>query len=425
MPFAPRESKVASRNEIKRRKHARLKRIEQERQAHRAAERRYAMALEHIVAALGLSDLFRSLPVSERRALALFRFRAIRVEPAQGVKIPRRVLDYLRKFISIGAKISMVEITPGKGKVSLEDYITAGRALIAYAKTPGNDDVSEDVLLFRNQLIAIDHDPKNEGTGPLLQFMIIVQIAGMTVSRVNQTMYYLMPSVHDEGSGLARRVSTVLFIHQVKPEAMNVVIEGKPRPAWRVGWPLAGTGMRWATLSARDLGVDSALADIPMKVYIQSHALIRLMQRVDTLDYISQHSGIFSACDKKEVVTLPDNRALVAFHVNGKKLGYFFAEIVTGIVVFRTFLFVTNSGTPEGDRLDHELRIGKIEKEFLHIDTLSAFVKTDMMLDARVVDVFERVGLGHLCNLDPEQFGKRSPLATGYAADFVKFMGLG
>ena len=93
-------------------------------------------------------------------------------------------------------------------------------------------------------------------------------------------------------------------------------------------------------------------------------------------------------------------------------------------MVFRTFLFITNSGTPEGERLDHELRVGKIEKEFLRIDTLSAFVRTDMTLDARVVGVFKRVGLGHLCDLDPDLFGKRSPQATGYAADFVKYAGL-
>jgi hypothetical protein len=34
------------------------------------------------------------------------------------------------------------------------------------------------------------------------------------------------------------------------------------------------------------------------------------------------------------------------------------------MVLVKTFLFITNSDTPEGDRLDKELNAGKIEKEF-------------------------------------------------------------
>lgn len=98
---------------------------------------------------------------------------------------------------------------------------------------------------------------------------------------------------------------------------------------------------------------------------------------------------------------------------------------IKGVAVVRTFLFITNSGTPEGDRLDNELRLGKMDKEFLQIDKLSMFVRTDLTLDQRVRDVFDRVGLGHLCRLDPERFGNRTKGATGYARDFVKYMGLG
>ena len=415
---------MAGKNEIKRRKHARLRRREQERQAHRAAERRYVEALQNVLNALGSADSFRSLPEKERLILFKLRFRSIRIMPAEGTKVPRRVLEYLRIFISKMVRYKTVEVLPGLGKVSLEDFLTAGWTLGSYVMDSIKETVPEAVQSFCCQLLPFAQTIGKPGTKPTIELMMIAHAAGFRVSRVNQTMYYLMPHFHSEGEGLSLRLSTALIVHQVKPEAMDVVIEGKSRPVWRVGWPLAGSGMRWAALSGRDLGVGGALADLPMKVYIQSHALIRLKQRVDPLDNICQHSNIFYACQDKEVVALPDSRALVAYYAFKKKLGYFMAEIAGGIVVFRTFLFITNSGTPEGERLDHELRVGKIEKEFLRIDTLSAFVRTDMTLDARVVDVFKRVGLGHLCDLDPELFGKRSPLAIGYAADFVKYMGL-
>jgi hypothetical protein len=106
------------------------------------------------------------------------------------------------------------------------------------------------------------------------------------------------------------------------------------------------------------------------------------------------------------------------------KIGYFVAEVAEGVVLIKTFLFITNTGTPEGDKLDRELNAGKLEKEFLKLDRLSTYVNSDLPEDHRIREIFGKAGLGYMCNLDRNKYSYTKTLLKGYAADFVKYMNL-
>ena len=161
-----------------------------------------------------------------------------------------------------------------------------------------------------------------------------------------------------------------------------------------------------------------------MDVYVQSHALIRLRERIDTVDHPSLHFTLALSVYKKQISILHNGKSLLAYYHIKHKLGYFLLDVIDGVVVMRTFLFITNSGTPEGDRLDRELNIGKLEKQYVGIDKLSSFVGSDLMMDERVKNIFDKVGLGHLKDLDPAFYDRKGIREKGYAADFVKYMNI-
>jgi hypothetical protein len=415
---------MASKSEAKRRKRLRLRRQQEAHLTQLEAERRYRESLQRVLNALEMPDLFRNLPKKESMALLMARFHPPRIDPAEGTRVPRRVMEQVRKQFSILLKAFTLPVMPGYDSVSLEDFSTAGYALAAHSKLklPRS---SGALLSMLEQLRPFSQYMDSSNDECMRWLKLAATAACMSINRVNQTMYLPTPRFDSHRLGLALQCRVSMRICPVKPESRVVSMDGKPRPACRIGLAVAGAGIRWAATTPAELGSTSDFADLPMQACIQSHALSRLRERLDTCNLGTIHSELFFAFEKKQFAPLANNRALAAFEVFGEKVGYLLVEIVDGAAVVRTFLFITNSGTPEGTRLDHELRVGKMEKEYLQIDRLSAFVKTDLPQDQRVRNVFERVGLGHLCRLDPKLFGSREPNATGYAKDFVKYMGLG
>lgn len=412
---------MASKNKMKRKKRAQRRQRNQKHLRQLAKANEHYEAIQRVLTALELPDLFNQLPGKVRVYLIKYRMRSIRLELADGVKAPRRLLNLMRLMIATLLKEDMVPVMPGYGKVSLEDYFTAGFTLKFF--TTLDRKVSDpSVLRAQKQLLPFAETVGKAGTKPMIQFLTYAHTIGSIFSRVNQTMYYLVNDLYLKDLGYDIRMSASLVLHRVKAEIKKVVVDGKPRPAYRVGWTLAALGMQWTKLTARDLGKNGTMPDLPMDVYIQSHALIRLRQRLDTMGHSSMHMGIDRAFKEKEITPLSGNKALVAYYHWSVKLGYLLVEIVEDIVLVRTFLFITNSGTPEGDRLDKEFSVGISDKKFLAIDKLGTFVKSDIMQDEIARNIFIRAGLEDLCNIDPKKFGNKDPLIEGYATDFVKYM---
>jgi len=72
-------------------------------------------------------------------------------------------------------------------------------------------------------------------------------------------------------------------IHIVIPERIRIKTDGKMRPATRLCWARAYTGILLPFLKPSLLGIDAGISDDPMPVYIQSHVLRRLHERIDSI----------------------------------------------------------------------------------------------------------------------------------------------
>ena len=95
---------------------------------------------------------------------------------------------------------------------------------------------------------------------------------------------------------------------------------------------------------------------------------------------------------------------LIPYSIYGCKVGYFCCEIIDECVVIRTFLFVTHSDTPEGDKLKEICGLEKDDVGYWKIDRLSTFMNIDAEKYPRLRNLFTRAGCGDLFNLRDDHF---------------------
>ena len=188
-------------------------------------------------------------------------------------------------------------------------------------------------------------------------------------------------------------------------------VEGNRRTGFRYGFPLSeGKENLWLTLPARFFGItEQEMLD----VYIQSHALIRLMQRVDTIPFgIAFALSTFELKDKPKVRKVGSNSFLIDVVIKNLKVGYFVACLVGNAVLIKTFLFVTSSASPEGRKLDALTGLKKLDKQFLGIDRLSTYLALDINKSPELISIFQEAGLEELLRINKEMFTALSALLT-------------
>lgn len=188
-------------------------------------------------------------------------------------------------------------------------------------------------------------------------------------------------------------------IYTETPEIINVEVDGAVRPASRVGWAFSHTGPEWLSLKPSLLGVKSPFAEIPLNVYIQAHALNRLSERIDCFWTGYAQVNMYASLRNPKLAYDVNHNLLIEYTFFGTKAGYFRADIVNGIILIRTFLFVTNNGTPEGQLLEKNTGLQKLDKKYLNIDKLSTFMNSDLDKNLEVQKIFKSAGCQCLIDL--------------------------
>ena len=175
--------------------------------------------------------------------------------------------------------------------------------------------------------------------------------------------------------------------------------------------------LKWATIKAVDIGASNSLGNFEMDVYIQSHALERMKERLDSYKFNEENLFFFLSVSKPVIIQNSNGQYLLIYGEPDKRIGYFVIEPVEGVALLTTFLFLTNDGTPEGEKLRALAGIEKTDKKYLKIDRLSAFAQSDIEQNEAAKHLFLKAGCGSLFDLffhiDPdrsEQFNRADTL---------------
>lgn len=111
---------------------------------------------------------------------------------------------------------------------------------------------------------------------------------------------------------------------------------------------------------------------------------------------------------------------MVSFYLLGMKLGYFIVEAREGIVTIRTFLFLTNDGTPEGDKLRKHLGLAQEDKQYTGLDRLSTFLLSDIRKDQELCEVLHKTGCGVLLDADLQRMARAGKVQQTRSAASIR-----
>ena len=153
------------------------------------------------------------------------------------------------------------------------------------------------------------------------------------------------------------------------------------------------------------IGPDAKIYD----VYITQHCVNRLVERLDCLDRFllcfNIQNIIISFLATGGEFSLEGG--LMDYYISGIKAGYLVYEIIDDCIIMKTFLFITNQGTPEGNKLRRLLHLTTDDAKYWHIDQLSTFINSDIYDDPRLKDVFAE------CNCDRLDILRRCRIQQG------------
>ncbi len=288
-------------------------------------------------------------------------------------------------------------------QVLLSEFCTAGFTLyqmLSWAKLNDKGDETEAdfewVKEFIKRLDIVLTDVLCSKALKLLQ-----ELANYICTPKNNAEDYLhWFTVQDKPKGKGSQSLIVLDINRRKADTRYFEIDGQRRMAHCVSWATSQHGFIEMKVSLSDIGIKNNIEDKDVKVYIQKHALRRLEERIDCFHPEGIHISLFASFLKPELVKTTKNRMLFAFRLSNTKVGYLSAEYIDDAVLIHTFLFITNNGTPEGQKLTELTGLGKLDKKYLAIDKLSSFIKSDIGKNEKLKTIFEKAGCSCLIDIE-------------------------
>lgn len=217
-----------------------------------------------------------------------------------------------------------------------------------------------------------------------------------------------------------QRIVVNAEISGIPAEKCMLKLNGHNRPAFRLATE-QGHILKWISIDPQILGDFYKGHRRELDVYIQSHALQRLKERLDLLDQGTINYTLWINTQNIEHFEVYNNYLLLPFKLYDIKVGYLVANIRDHKLLFRTFLFVTHNCTPEGDQLKTLTGLEKQDINYWRIDRLSTFIALDEQKHEDLIRLFEQAGIGELSQLKDKKFNVES-MQTSHLDGFMEYI---
>ncbi len=377
---------------------------------------------------LGIPQVYQAITADELDHLYFLRFQSIRVIPAAGCIVPENVIKTAKVVADYFVKAQKVPVLKDRSlAISLHDYFTVFVTLTIFA------DRLRDKPPHPKHTIIIDaFEPFGYPDNELFDEAAIIlrdtfHIIQNFESDLRQRIYWMVNTRPTEYCGKGGMYS-FLEVHSDVPERRSFMIDGHSRPAFRIGWGEWHDKVCfvYASVTPEQLGIRMHSKDLLLPVYIQSHAIQRLFERLDTiipgLIFLYLNNTV-----KFHLKVQRDSHGNILFEMllGDHKVGYLLADIIDSAVVIRTFLFLTQSGTPEGEKLAELTGLNKTDKTYLEMDRLSTFLESDIHKNEKLKQLFIDAGCESLFLLDRDKFNIKIDIREKPMAErIIDYLGL-
>lgn len=353
---------------------------------------RFCQALYILLKNLDQEDCFLSLSKDELRTIYYFVIHITRPEAKSGYKISTKELKLVHDSIYNllhYRNINMLDV-----KVSPYEYNMLHAffyVICRYIKSKNRK------KYLRSKLtIMIDIDETYKDIRRLYERLFHNSM--FTIGNV-KNRYFSVDYRNCSISPKKMHLQKIPIVSVYPARSKMLVIHGNHRPIFRLGSPLLKGAFKWLSVPSSLLANHYHGNKIELDLYIQSHALIRLKERLDIVCKQSQNYCLWKNTSQIKSFDFYKSDILLPFYLLKYKVGYLIANVIDDKLVFRTFLFITNSCTPEGDHLKEISGLQKNDIKHWHFDRLSTIVAADVENNPAIHDLFKDIGVDDLLNL--------------------------
>jgi hypothetical protein len=396
--------------------------IEQQKQQEARYKNLFMDKLRNLCAQIGSPTLFHQIPMAEKILIYMFRGAPLKVVVAEGAKIQKRLMDALVKIIKSHQLTMKLEVVKGSGEMmTYADYLLVGMSLEYHADSseadyPGKERFAKFVELRKEREDTYEkgilnicalacwvfddigrkylHTCKLETTIPGVDSGIQLPRNDVKVSRRE------VERITGQDFRLHQKVT--IGIHPL--ETRKISIGGEIHSGIQVGMLFQvnyESQFHHFTLSLDDIRLKqrNPFSKSGLPIYIQQHALDRMRERLG-IDIPAFYNVILmEAVMHGEIILMAKNRMLITCYTNELKIGYFLAEATNSVILIRTFLLLTNGGTPEGDKLSRLTGLQTNDRKYLAIDTLQGLANSDIEQNEPICNLFRAAGCGSILEL--------------------------
>lgn len=190
-----------------------------------------------------------------------------------------------------------------------------------------------------------------------------------------------------------------IIIYTFKPKKEKVDTNRGARIVVRLGWISSEFDWIHFNVKPSKFGFKTVGLDVPLELYISTHALDRLQERINITPGI-MHQILLNTLLESQIEHRNNGEvSYVDFRLSGHKVGYLVVKLHGSKLVVHTFLFLTNNDTFEGEKLGRLLSAVKEDKKYLEIDTLPAFNSYHIEENETLSQLFKDAGCGSLLKL--------------------------
>ena len=350
---------------------------------------------KHIQYFLGLLDCSDVFDLFDETLLsALYQLRSNnmpRLEVAKGIIIDNKTkknissdFDYMmsEKKIPISDQI----------KVSTKDILQYLSLIDVAIKSHIERGDAKNIMLLKKYRNAVpDFDTLLHTAHKDLESIML--ILGVQMSRMNISLCWMEPI---ESTLVDKYKRYTIEIREFIPKKQMMKIDGHPRPVYPLCYAFANIGPQEISIPAKDIKLPVVFDKPEIPVFSQNHLLHRLSERLDCIpNHLCQFWLFISLMEPK--IKYFKGKILLEYYISTNiKLGYIILEFHNDRLLAKTFLLLSQIGTPEGEKLRELSGMEKDDLSYWAIDKLSTFQNSDLKDHPKTRAMIKNAGCANL-----------------------------
>lgn len=365
---------------------------EKEKRIKENAERwkEYFTRLEKIMDDIGGKGTFALIPKKQLIILFIARNQSMRIVNSKEMPIPDKTIKSINKYFGTLMRVSKLHVLPNNYEISIRDFINVWLSIHCYLrqfrKLP--DEWAKEVVKRLENHINNDTRASYVNKVSFHLDMFSYQIGRLPFYAV-----WLDSKIQVVQSTAS--LSWEIVICTAKVITRQIKYKNEERTVYPIFMSIQGVNKQ-VTYTLNEIGKETAFGNLSVEVCVMEHAIKRLQERLNCIDTLFLQTNYATSLRFPRFHYESDDKVLIEYRINQIKVGYFVAEYIEGLLLIRTFLFLTNNGTPEGRRLNELTGLSKMDKKYLQIDQLKAFYDSDIEENEHLKKLFVDAGCGGL-----------------------------